>query len=139
MHLWVCFKISLNFYFPPINLDLVDIYKAPDVNGSVYVHLLVYKHQVTVVKIDEFCDDAGYIMEDRTDPYVVLTLGNQTFKTKVKVNAGGTNVEFNECLSFKKDRTSNTLVVCKNNNLYIRAQRHIHAHATRTHVGESMT
>ena len=83
---------------------------------------LHHMYQITVVKIDEFSDDAGLIMTDRTDPFVSLTLGNQTFKTAVKDNAGGKNVEFNERLSFKKDRTSTTLKVCNSERIYPHTQ-----------------
>jgi len=64
-----------------------------------------------VVKIDEFTDDAGFIMVDRTDPYVSLTLGKQTSKTSVKDDAGGKNVVFNEVMSFHKEKTGNELMV----------------------------
>ena len=87
---------------------------------------ICHVYQIMVVKIDEFRDDAGFIMMDRTDPFVSLTLGNQTFKTEVKNNAGGKNVEFNERLSFKKDRTSTTLKVCNFEKIYPHAQIHRH-------------
>eukprot|EP00277_Geminigera_cryophila_P010826 CAMPEP_0179451886 /NCGR_PEP_ID=MMETSP0799-20121207/35916_1 /TAXON_ID=46947 /ORGANISM="Geminigera cryophila, Strain CCMP2564" /LENGTH=129 /DNA_ID=CAMNT_0021247545 /DNA_START=25 /DNA_END=414 /DNA_ORIENTATION=- len=64
---------------------------------------------ITVVSIDEFSDTAGFM--DRTDPYVSLTLGDETYKTTVKDNAGGKNVVFDEKLSFNKQLQENILKV----------------------------
>ena len=56
---------------------------------------------VRVHSIDEFPDRVGMISTDTTDPYVKLQLmGGKPQKTSVKNNAGGTNVVFNEVVSF---------------------------------------
>ena len=64
---------------------------------------------VTVEKIDEFSDNAGFM--DRADPYVLLSLDDDTMKTSVKDNAGGKNVFFNEILFFNKNLLSRELRV----------------------------
>jgi len=75
-------------------------------NSSLDMHMCT---QITVVSIDEFSDTAGFM--DRTDPYVSLTLGDETYKTTVKDNAGGKNVVFDEKLSFNKQLIENILQV----------------------------
>jgi Ca2+-dependent lipid-binding protein len=64
---------------------------------------------VTVEKIDEFSDNAGFM--DRADPYVLLSLDDDKMKTSVKDNAGGKNVFFNEFLFFNKNLLSRELRV----------------------------
>jgi hypothetical protein len=64
---------------------------------------------VTVLWIDEFADTAGF--RDRTDPYVSLSLGSETLKTSTQDNAGGSNVVFNETLTFHKPLLRGLLTV----------------------------
>ena len=86
--------------------------------------------QITVVSIDEFSDTAGFM--DRTDPYVSLTLGDETYKTTVKDNAGGKNVVFDEKLSFNKQLQENILKVFLSIwqmiNFFVRMYTRIHVH-----------
>ena len=74
-----------------------------------------------MASIDEFSDTAGFM--DRTDPYVALTLGDETYKTSVKDNAGGKNVVFDEKLSFNKQASENILKVCLNSFYNLRCHR----------------
>ena len=57
------------------------------------------KLYVTVEKIANFSDKAGFM--DRADPFVKLTLGNETKRTSVKKNAGG-DVIYRETFTFIK-------------------------------------
>ena len=56
--------------------------------------------KVTIEGLENFTDQAGFM--DRTDPFVELALGNETFRTTVKQNAGGT-VSFKEEFRFTQN------------------------------------
>jgi hypothetical protein len=64
--------------------------------------------KVYVKSIEGFSNFAGFM--DKCDPFVEITLGNQTFKTKTKENAGGT-IEFDQTLVFDKRARENFLSV----------------------------
>jgi hypothetical protein len=56
--------------------------------------------QLHVHRIEGVSDSAGFM--DKTDPYVKVIAGKQVFKTKVKENAGGTLVFFDEIIAFQQ-------------------------------------
>eukprot|EP00286_Rhodomonas_abbreviata_P007479 CAMPEP_0181320424 /NCGR_PEP_ID=MMETSP1101-20121128/18118_1 /TAXON_ID=46948 /ORGANISM="Rhodomonas abbreviata, Strain Caron Lab Isolate" /LENGTH=125 /DNA_ID=CAMNT_0023428131 /DNA_START=26 /DNA_END=403 /DNA_ORIENTATION=+ len=62
--------------------------------------------KVKVVKIEGFAETAGFM--DKTDPFVELKMGEETFKTAVKNNAGG-SAEFNEQFCFDKQEGEQTM------------------------------
>ena len=64
---------------------------------------------ITVEKIDEFSDTAGFM--DTTDPFVEITVGNQTLRTSDQNNAGGSNVSFGETLQFNKQLLDKSMKV----------------------------
>mmetsp|Transcript_10466 Transcript_10466/g.21612 ORF Transcript_10466/g.21612 Transcript_10466/m.21612 type:complete len:251 (-) Transcript_10466:115-867(-) len=55
--------------------------------------------KVRIEKIEDFKDEAGFM--DKTDPFVEVQCGEETFKTATKKNAGGA-AEFNEEFAFNK-------------------------------------
>mmetsp|Transcript_5274 Transcript_5274/g.12677 ORF Transcript_5274/g.12677 Transcript_5274/m.12677 type:complete len:126 (+) Transcript_5274:97-474(+) len=64
--------------------------------------------KVKVVKIQGFTEQAGFM--DKTDPYVELEMGEETYKTATKNNAGG-NAVFDEEFAFNKQEGEQTLRV----------------------------
>ena len=64
--------------------------------------------RVMVHDIRDFPEYSGFM--DKTDPYVQLQLGAESYKTKYKNNVGG-NATFNESFTFSKQASDNIMTI----------------------------